>query len=98
MELTIDRSVVRHLCALNCANRVMFVWNGRKNTNISVIMEPFSDHSSHKLIVRPDNFKYFAPRSDPPVKLVQMTEQILASLESLPPKQSRGTAYSENPI
>ena len=65
-------SVVHGLiCSLNCANRVVFVWNGGKNTNSSFIVEPVSDNSSHKLIVGSDNFEDFAPRSDPLVKFVE---------------------------
>ena len=64
-------SVVHGLiCSLNCANRVMFVWNGRENTNIAFSMEPFSDHGGHKLIVGSDNLENLAPRSDPLVKFV----------------------------
>ena len=56
--------------ALNCVNRVVFVWNRGKDTNTVFIKEPVSYNGFHKLIVRPDNFKYFAPRGDPPVKFV----------------------------
>ena len=58
------------ICALNCANRVVFVWDGGQDTNSSFIVEPVSDNGSHKLIVGSDNFEDFATRSDPPVKLI----------------------------
>ena len=72
-------SVVHGLIrSLNCANRVVFVWNGGKNS--SFIVEPVSYNSSHKLIVGSDNFEDFAPRSDPLVKFVEMSKLIFTSL------------------
>ena len=64
-------SVVHGLiCALNCANRVVFVWDGGQYTNPSFIVEPVSYNGSQKLIVGSDNLENFAPRSDLPVKFI----------------------------
>ena len=69
-----DNVVHGLICALNCANCFVFVWDRGKDTNSSFIVEPVSCNGSHKLIVGSDNLEDFASRSDPLVKFIQMSK------------------------